>query len=64
MYKFISNWGFIILIIGIGLLINIFPIIISILSNNWWFMLLYIVVPIIDIIFLIFIQSIIKIFEL
>lgn len=64
MYKFISNWGFIILVIGIGLLINIFPIIISILSNNWWFMLLYIVVPIIDIIFLIFIQSIIKIFEL
>ena len=62
--KAIKTWLKIIIIIGLGLLINVLPIILSISYNNWWFMLLYIIVPIMDVIYISILHAIIEIFEL
>lgn len=57
------DWTKIIITLGIGVLINTFPIIISAITGNWWFMLLFIV-PIIDGIYLIILKGIVEIFRL
>lgn len=60
----LKDWTKIIVVIIIGLLINTFPIIISIMTGNWWFMFLYIIVPIVDGIYLIILKGIVEIFRL
>lgn len=59
----IKNWIKIITVLLIGILINIFPILVSIHYDNWWLMLLYIVVPIMDVIYIIILNAILEMFK-
>ena len=59
----IKNWLKLIFVIGLALIINIYPIVLSVVYSNWWLMLLYFTVPILDGIYLVFLKAIIEIFN-
>ena len=59
----LKDWSKIIAVVLIAFLINTFPIIVSYLKDNWWFMLLYCIVPILDGIYLFFLKAVIDIFK-
>jgi len=44
----LKDWLKILFVIISILLVNTFPIILSIIYNNWWLMLLYVIIPILD----------------
>lgn len=58
-----KNWAKIAFVFGLGILINTFPIILSVVNDNWWIMILYIIVPIIDVLYLIFLNALLEIFN-
>lgn len=59
----LKDWSKIIVVVLIAILINIFPLIISLVKDNWWFMLLYCIVPILDGIYLFFLNAVVDIFK-
>lgn len=59
----LKYWAKIIFVFGLAILINTFPIILSLVNDNWWLMLLYIIVPIIDVLYLIFLKALLEIFN-
>lgn len=59
----LKDWSKIVAMALIAILINIFPVIISLIKDNWWFMLLYCIVPILDGIYLFFLKALVDIFR-
>lgn len=59
----VKDWLKIIFIILLALIINTYPVILSIIYSNWWLMLLYFTVPIIDGLYLVFLKAILEIFN-
>ena len=63
MNNVIKDWLKVIFIVLLALVINTYPIILSITYNNWWLMLLYFTVPILDGIYLVFLKAMLEIFK-
>lgn len=59
----IKNWLKIIFVVLAALMINTYPIILSVVYSNWWLMLLYFTVPILDGIYLVFLKAMLEIFK-
>lgn len=59
----LKDWLKILFVVLLVILVNTFPIIISIVNDNWWLMLLYVIVPILDGLLLIFFNALIEIFK-
>ena len=59
----LKDWLKILFVVLLVILVNTFPIILSIANNNWWLMLLYVIVPILDGLLLIFLKALIEIFK-
>lgn len=59
----LKDWLKILFVAILVILVNTFPIVLSVAKDNWWFMLLYIIVPILDGLLLILFKAMIDIFN-